>query len=944
MEYDSCDSRNVSDDDEYLESDCARPYATAFVKLKSKDTFLYTLKCPRDVRPPRIHIGRKAFAWPLSKAHEKRLDALYDTDTILPASDFSIDDFDAWWATAGENVLLEGRGALGLASSVAIGVTLSHLAIDVSGNGNGLHAQKSAANAFGSVIFVLPSAHKGGRITFTQGHHTEKLDASPTVMHVAMTYLQTYISSTRLSSGRRYALVFNLVPLGDSFMPRMPPKMLEAIEGFKALAARPVQRHRRMRLSWADTHLVDVLLATGAYDVALVSFRKLPDEEDLHFCFIDDFGPHSKSDEEYVDRRHENKITSCVPHPACCIPDTVLEVLKHQGTHTFPECPRSVRYAVFIKCSPTVLVFWPTQYRAEILGIDSALLHLQRAMIAPKPYNLIGFATARDLAASVLSTFGCGTRRDYVPVSHGASLQTQQWGFTKMMGDLLLALDDVTLVQRFLRDAVGITANTPLDKVAPVVHALLHHFGWPALGDAMLGLVRRWLLTATGPLLQLLLSLAGRSARPVCAKLHQPFFGEWLKAAWSLLVVHPHLKFRCHKVYRVDVVRDLLLLDAYVLFQLPKEPANNYLGGHLPPMLLADVDDYVHGGCHVVEAIRYMYAGDSQMLLSQLPEALVLAAYTSTELGDFIDVLLAAYHEPLSRRASNTFTEALDMSPFALASFLVVLDLGGHCDVKFIASLWSRWALSDAFGPSDDYVDKGVLAVSARLQEHVTTVLLDGAPTLMPLQTAENCVRLGKAKLPTKRSLALLAMMAPKSVSAFATAWLSALPPTIEATRYLLFPIIEWMHCWRQQAHGDAVACLASVCLQRLHDARIPVRANPALVLLDIDMTREHCAQCNQVAEFLRDSTKTHVVLTATSNTVCSMLRTLVTAHKDRLEFAAEDPPCSKYLRTTLLRKVLPKSPGPRVENDDVRDDCRIAALEAMTADSARPTKRPRVA
>ncbi|KDO34172.1 hypothetical protein SPRG_19022 [Saprolegnia parasitica CBS 223.65] len=302
MEYDSGDSRNESeDDDEGLDDSkkdaLLRPYAYAFARLrKAKDTFLYTLKCPSDVAPPRVHIGRTALAWPLTKAQEKRLQKRYATDTIISPAEFSIDDFDDWWASSGETVLVEGRAALGLKSSVAIGVTLSHLAIDVSGNGDVLRAQQTAPNTFGSVIFVLPSTHKGGRITFTQGHETEKFYAasSSTAMHAAMTYLQTWITSTRLTSGRRYALVFNLVSLGDA-VPSMPPKMLEAIDMFQALAARPIQRHRRIaralkpinprlmwdRLSYADSYLVDVLLATGAYDVALVRFRKVPDDQDM---------------------------------------------------------------------------------------------------------------------------------------------------------------------------------------------------------------------------------------------------------------------------------------------------------------------------------------------------------------------------------------------------------------------------------------------------------------------------------------------------------------------------------------------------------------------------------------------------------------------------------------------------------------------------------------
>ncbi|KDO34171.1 hypothetical protein SPRG_19021 [Saprolegnia parasitica CBS 223.65] len=249
-------------------------------------------------------------------------------------------------------------------------------------------------------------------------------------------------------------------------------------------------------------------------------------------------------------------------------------------------------------------------------------------------------------------------------------------------------------------------------------------------------------------------------------------------------------------------------------------------------------------------------------------------------------------------------------------------------------------------------------SVSARLQRRVATLLVNAAPTLAQCQDefkevqdrprgGTRCVKMLSRDVPTKRGLAVLATLAPSAIALFAPAWLSALPPTIEATRDLLFPIVGWAHRRLEQTHRDAVSCLAAECLGRLLAARVPVCANPALVMSDMELRKEHCAQCQQVAAFLQDNTKAHVVIQARSYDVCSIVRKLVTAHKDRLYFTTDAFVHGMYSPATVLRKVLPSAGSPRADapNDDqVHDDSRIAALEAILADDTRRTKRPRLA
>ncbi|KDO32178.1 hypothetical protein SPRG_03395 [Saprolegnia parasitica CBS 223.65] len=683
MEWNGSDS----EDDEHGDGSPKWPYANALAKLTSEDDFLCTPNLPRQVKPPPISIGDTTFRWPLTKPQAQQLETLHGTNAVITAPELCIPDFDAWWATMSPMVLAPARQVLDIDKTAAVGVTLSHLVIDVSGSGDVLKAQAATPNTFGSVIIILPSARKGGAIKFAHGGAAERFDAPPsaTFMRVAVTYLQTTITSARLSSGCRYALVLNLVALDGPRSP-MPPAMLRAIDAFKELAARPSHKHRRIacelkpinhKLLWeklgpTDKYLVDVLLATGAYDVVLVGFKKERD-----YDAEPPYDSANEGDWDYDKPQYKiiNTVARFKEHPACPIPAAMHLMLVTRGAHAFPDMEDRLEN---VAIPATSVLFWPKQFRAEIIGVHRALQMLQNAINDPAA-DLLGYASVHDLAQSTSAIFGCGSLKDPIPAVDPILLYDPRPAtttFVTTMGSLLRQLNDVDVVISFLRDAVTIRPNTPLDVVAPVVHTLLSTFGWMRLADAMLGLVQRWLCSTSRSLLQLLSSLEGVSAQPVCAALRQPCFGEFLKAAWSTLVHHDPLQFDyTGSNWRTAFLCDLLLLGAHVERSIPEDTRENWLGAYLPPTLISVVDDYIHPRRSALAALQdNMYKRNAAALLAHLPQALLDAVTKRPEmqLAPFADALLAAF----DAMRSTTQPRTLDVG-FGFANSDRLRDLMG---------------------------------------------------------------------------------------------------------------------------------------------------------------------------------------------------------------------------------------------------------------------------
>ncbi|EQC25800.1 hypothetical protein SDRG_16347 [Saprolegnia diclina VS20] len=311
-----------------------------------------------------------------------------------------------------------------------------------------------------------------------------------------------------------------------------------------------------------------------------------------------------------------------------------------------------------------------------------------------------------------------------------------------------------------------------------------------------------------------------------------------------------------------------------------------------------------------------------------------------------------------SSRSGNSEMLRYLMGPRSFASLLVVLDRASRCSAAFVSLLWSHWSRSTEYERA--FVDNPP-SVSPALQALVTAHFVSAAPTLAQskgevrdvaprrsilghqstLGRRQKLPRLG----PTANALLVLATMAPDAISAFTTAWLSALPADFDTSLELLYPIVTWIDKKLRCCRGSTVEHLTTECLARLRATRAPATLEPAHEMADIAIDPAHCAECHGVAAFLRDGKRAHLDLQLSSWRLCSNVRECVSANPDRLTM-----PKRSALNTEGILKLPPLAgvslaDYTSTQNDLAHIDHSIATLESMLADATRPAaKRPRYA
>ncbi|KDO24469.1 hypothetical protein SPRG_10285 [Saprolegnia parasitica CBS 223.65] len=269
-----------------------------------------------SLRPAvRVQGLRDLLALPLSPSQHLQLRARYGKARIVPASKVTIENQDAFVTALVDSVVGKIESVLGI-QTTDVGAVLSHLCIDTSGGASMLHAlQGCVNNAFGTLIVLLPSGHSGGVLTFQ--HKDRSMTLPGNVADVAKgfdgIFINTMMTSTPITSGRRLALVFHLTgvhktPTGPS---RLPLNSTGRAAELRTLANGPLPECQRIACGidylddalrdadekclddydfhkpyeqyseeedeplfpqlWSKhAHLADLLVATGCFDVALV--------------------------------------------------------------------------------------------------------------------------------------------------------------------------------------------------------------------------------------------------------------------------------------------------------------------------------------------------------------------------------------------------------------------------------------------------------------------------------------------------------------------------------------------------------------------------------------------------------------------------------------------------------------------------------------------------
>ncbi|KDO17076.1 hypothetical protein SPRG_17275, partial [Saprolegnia parasitica CBS 223.65] len=456
-------------------------------------------------------------------------------------------------------------------------VLLSHLVVDSVGS---LQATGSG-NSFGSLLIELPTPYERGDLTYPHRSGPKRLKAvAQNATRITTTLFGTELSSAPITSGTRIALVYSLVADG----PVTRPSQDAAIAELTRLAeTSPLEYVSYMQaeteddaLSFAaldstDTALVEVLLATSAFDVAHVTFHKRAQLAD--------------ADEVYGDP-YVNIVERFLLHPACATPAGVANGLSGLSVDAF-----LTGYHWYISdnlaCSARAVLMWPKRCRVSLLGLRGVLPLLQAAVGDPTTADLIGFSTARDLAVHIIPLFMSNEidRPDFHSVLPKATSAVR---YATTFARLLLQINDMDLVTRFLGDAIIVTDVTAINDAASCVQACLLQCGWPELQETFTSLLARWYVPDA---MLLLSSLAGIALDRVCPALNQPFVCEFLKAGWHS--VRPRA-MRYRPLDTAGFMADSILLDWYVDEHAPNLPHGNWLSAHLPPAMVVAVDAFLY--------------------------------------------------------------------------------------------------------------------------------------------------------------------------------------------------------------------------------------------------------------------------------------------------------------------------------------------------------------
>ncbi|EQC26948.1 hypothetical protein SDRG_15279 [Saprolegnia diclina VS20] len=244
------------------------------------------------------------------------------------------------------------------------------------------------------------------------------------------------------------------------------------------------------RLSRVDTALVDVLVATGRFDVVLVNFN-------IEACY-------------------STNVLRALFHPACAVPPIVTSRFPHETSALYTFVDENTP----LSCE---IVFWPKPFRASFLALD-AVLSLTHAAVCHGDGDTLGLSLHGLCFGAIGAFVEQGSARNMVGIQ-----------------DIVVQSHDVSLAELFLREAMPVWRDFDSGVLATCTAACLVAYGIAALLPSTQIHFTLW-LRARGPsdLCRLLTSLAGLTTGDdvLCPRLRSRFLWELVKMGWDVLRTH----------------------------------------------------------------------------------------------------------------------------------------------------------------------------------------------------------------------------------------------------------------------------------------------------------------------------------------------------------------------------------------------------------------------
>ncbi|EQC27882.1 hypothetical protein SDRG_14303 [Saprolegnia diclina VS20] len=769
----------------------------------------------------------EAALWPLRRPNRHvymgtlPCDATPAVTLVEGRAPFSIANVPAW-STVLSEILSKAATALCLQASPAmtLDVIESHFSVACAGASTDLTPM--TLGAIGTLLVVLPSAYTGGSLAWTLGATTTTLEPTSEVRYVVVP-LGAVLASAPITAGTRHMLVFDIVrrhPRTRAILLSSRDAMLHELT---RIASMPMLQDQRIAhvltapvlafeaLCPADAAILDVLLATRRFDVALVEVDAV--------------------------------VNTCRPHPSCMIPDAVVASLVGKRVHRFLSGESESRY------QPKVaLLFWPTQYRAGIVGLAAAML-----------------------SAEPSSTWHLGL----------ALWKRRLPAFLPHLCHRLLAFGDVDLIEIFVSDVLGsaLQFDSPpsLTTLAELVRTCLVTLGWCRLGGAVARLVARWVectnLIDAPKACRLLASFAGVADEPLCAALDVPFVGEFIKVCFDVICT----RLAGERYVPSDIGASYILLDAYLDGLTANDAAHlptNWLDGRVPASVIAIIDDYLYVRQNRVATLLWHCKSDVDTL--RFVPAAVLQALTfevALPVKVYVDALVSALDTAATRSDGDGQHYRCYVEPKNLRD--IFLCTAHRC---------SRRLLDAAYALGDS---RTVHVVYELVQGQVLAPSMHGVVAGWALGVAQALVA-STSRMDARTEVAvsvtkLLAIVAPEAVAGFLTSWAAALPATLYARRAHLYRALKQLQAVLAAPHRNIFVHLAATCRDTLvaNGALNPIPDLPDFVYDDIPVDRRHCHYCAAFATFLADGTETRI---NALRFTCRVLRAIIAANADRLE------------------------------------------------------------
>ncbi|EQC38304.1 hypothetical protein SDRG_04024 [Saprolegnia diclina VS20] len=786
---------------------------------------------------------------------------LLDAQSATATDDAVIANIGKWSHVLSGIILPKIKKALGVPASLDIDAVFSHLSVDDIGISDVL-IPTVHPRAFGSLLVFLPTPYDGGAVSFASSDmtkvYTSSMKAGGCDAMYAATLAGTNVSSAPITHGRRTTLVYSLVSVASDAIFR-PPTYTEAMAAFHHIAAKPMAQTQRVAyfvpssvVSFEDlaapaANLARLLVLSNAFDVTITRITK-------------------------------HRVTHCFPHPSCATPDSVVTGLAGRTVHACLNDPNTFQ-SRSCEGPRTALLFWPKQYRAGIVGVNAAMSLLRDG-------SCLGLPSCRDLllgTMAIFKTIQC-TTVNATPTSliddiHSPSLLLEP------LAHLVLASNDWSIAEIFIQDILRVANNyeppVPWADIGRILHGCLTKFTWPTLYGALEHLVTWWSATLhVDAVVHLLASLAGVAPHPLCHQLSQPFVAECIKACWSVVSQHA-------KKIQGNTAASILLVDWYLDEMVqPTQPPAHWLDAFLPRSVITLVDNFLYARQHGASTLLAL-CGDAATRLEVLPLALVRATESCPSIPWplYVAAIKQAIHAILAP------SRVKRVSTSACSFILQCMVTAGLCDTALFDALETLCGMG-VFECILEFLERQSTPVAPWTQSLISTFVL----------TKTHLLVRASAK-PVAAAFLSLRLVAPGTIATFATAWLGALPTTLDANRTILAPVILMLQDLLGGNHRDVLMQMVkhSLATFECSGALNPVPAITDFVLDDIATDPTHCRDCAALSAFLRDGAETQ--FTASIH-ICALVPGVVEANARRLRLRERRVPRGRPLRETVIWKL----------------------------------------